>query len=96
MGIRRSIKQRREAAEGFTQGGNAAMAKKERDEAKILESYLPAQMSEADVKKIVEQTIAQLGAAKTDFGKVMGAVMGKLKGKADGALISKVVKEMLK
>lgn len=94
--IRRSIKQRREAAEGFTKGGNMAMAQKERDEMKILESYLPAQMSEAEVKKGVEETIAELKASKTDFGKVMGAVMGKLKGKADGAMVGKVVREMLK
>jgi len=94
--LKKGIKQRRDSAEGFTKGGNAAMAQKELDEIKIIETYMPAQMSEADMKTIVADTIKQMNATPADFGKVMGAVMGKVKGKADGAMVSKAVKESLK
>ena len=94
--MKKGIKQRRDSAEGFTKGGNAAMAQKELDEIKIIEVYLPAQMSEEDLKKIVADTIKEMSATPADFGKVMGAVMGKVKDKADGSLVSKAVKEMLK
>jgi uncharacterized protein YqeY len=93
--IKRSIKQRKEAAEGFTQGGNTEAAQKEMDEIKILEKYMPEQMGEDEVKKIVQETIDQMSATQSDFGKVMGAVMGKCKGEADGNVVSKVVKDLL-
>jgi uncharacterized protein YqeY len=57
---------------------------------------LPEQMGEDEVRKVVQDTIAQVGASgPQDIGKVMGPVMGKLKGKADGKLISALVKEEL-
>jgi len=93
--IKKMIKQRKEAAEGFTQGGNAESAQKELDEIEILKKYMPEQMSEDQVKEIVKQTISEMGATQSDFGKVMGAVMAKLKGKADGNIVSKVVKDLL-
>jgi uncharacterized protein len=93
--IKRGIKQRKESAEGFEKGGNKAFAQKELDEIKILEAYMPKQMSEDEVKKIAKETIAQMNAGPSDFGKVMGMVMGKTKGKADGTVVSKVVKELL-
>jgi len=101
--IKRGIKQRKEASEGFEKGGNKEMAQKELDEIKIIEKYLPAQMGEDEVKKIAKETIAQMNATPADpeaplgasFGKVMGAVMGKVKGKADGGMVNKVVKELL-
>ncbi|MBN2306656.1 GatB/YqeY domain-containing protein [Candidatus Peregrinibacteria bacterium] len=93
--IKRAIKQRKEAAEGFTQGGNKEAAQKELDEIKILEHYMPEQMSEEQLKKIVQEVITQLSAGPADFGKVMGAVMGKVKGQADGGLVNKIVKELL-
>jgi hypothetical protein len=94
--MKKGIKQRRDSAEGFTKGGNAAMAQKELDEIKIIEAYMPAQMSEEEIRKVVADTIKQMNATPADFGKVMGMVVGKTKGKADGALVSKVVKELLK
>ena len=94
--MKKGIKQRRDSAEGFTKGGNTAMAQKELDEIKIIEAYLPAQMSEEEIKKVVTDTIKQMNATPADFGKVMGIAMGKTKGKADGAVVSKVVKELLK
>lgn len=94
--VKKGIKQRKEAAEGFEKGGNAESAQKELDEIKILEKYMPEQMGEDEVKAIVQEVIDQVKpAGPQDFGKVMGAVMGKLKGKADGGLVNKAVKELL-
>ena len=95
--LKRSIKQRKEAAEGFTKGGNAEAAQKELDEIAYFEKYMPEQMSEDDVKKIVQETIDQMSVppGRDDFGKVMGAVMVKVKGQADGGMVNKVVKELL-
>lgn len=93
--IKKGIKQRREAAEGFEKGGNKAMAEKELNEIKILEAYMPAQMSEEELKGIVKEVAKVMSAGPSVFGKVMGAVMTKVKGKADGTLVSKVVKEVL-
>lgn len=93
--LKRSIKQRKEAAEGFKHGGNMEAAEKELSEIAVFEKYLPAQLSEEEVKKVVQEVIAQLSAGPGDFGKVMGAAMGKLKGQVDGDLVNKVVKELL-
>ncbi len=92
---KRSVKQRKEAAEGFKQGGNMEAAEKEISEIAVFEKYMPEQMSEDEVKKIVQETIEQMSATQSDFGKVMGAVMGKCKGLADGNVVSKMVKELL-
>ncbi|MDF2379736.1 MAG: GatB/YqeY domain-containing protein [Candidatus Gracilibacteria bacterium] len=92
----RAVKQRKEAAEGFTQGGNTEAAEKEMQEAAIYAEYLPEQMGEEEVKKIVEETIAEVGAAgPSDMGKVMGAIMPKVKGKADGGLVKQLVQSCL-
>ncbi|MBU0728075.1 GatB/YqeY domain-containing protein [Patescibacteria group bacterium] len=92
---KRSIKQRKEAAEGFKMGGKNDLAEKELSEIAVFEKYMPEQMSEDEVKKIVSETITQMNATPADFGKVMGAVMGKCKGKADGNIVSNAVKELL-
>lgn len=94
--LKRAIKQRKDSAEAFTTGGKAEMAQQELGEIKIIEAYMPAQMGEEEIRKIVSETIKQMNATPADFGKVMGMVVGKTKGKADGSLISKVVKELLK
>jgi len=101
--IKRGIKQRNDAAEGFKKGGNEVSAQKELDEIKILEKYMPEQMGEEQIKEITKAVIAEMGATVADpsaplgasFGTVMKAVMEKVKGKADGSLVSKVVKELL-
>ena len=94
--VKRSIKQRLEAAEGFNKGGKPELAQKEMDEIKVLEVYMPEQASEEDVKKVVEEVIAQMKPqGPQDFGKVMGMAMGKLKNQADGNVVSKFVKELL-
>ena len=93
--LKRSIKQRKEAAEGFTKGGNTEAAKKELSEIAYFEKYMPEQMGEDEVRKIVQETIDQMSAGPADFGKVMGAVMGKVKGQADGGMVNLAVKELL-
>ena len=93
--LKRSIKQRKEAAEGFKKGGNIEAAEKELSEIAVFEKYMPEQMSEEELKKIARETIDQMSAGPADFGKVMGAVIGKTKGRADGGMVSKVVKELL-
>ena len=92
---KRSIKQRKEAAEGFTKGGKTDLADKEMAEIQYFEKYMPEQMGEDEVKKIVKEVIEQMSATQSDFGKVMGAAMGKCKGMADGNVVSKCVKELL-
>ncbi|OGC81904.1 MAG: aspartyl-tRNA amidotransferase [Candidatus Abawacabacteria bacterium RIFCSPHIGHO2_01_FULL_46_8] len=94
--ISREIKKRREAAEQFRNNGREEAAAKEEEEAGFLLKYLPEQLSEAEVRRLVKEAIQQVGASgPSDMGKVMGALMPKVKGKADGTLVSKLVKESL-
>ncbi|MEL7328468.1 MAG: GatB/YqeY domain-containing protein [Cyanobacteria bacterium J06559_1] len=89
-------KQRRDSIKQFTDAGREDLADKEAKELKILEEYLPAQMSDAEVEAAVEAVIAQVGASgPRDMGKVMGPVMQKLKGKADGGKVQALVKAKL-
>ncbi len=94
--VQKEVKQRNESISDFKKGDRADLAEKEEAEIKILEIYLPEQMGEDEIKKIVEETIAEVGAtSKADMGKVMGAVMPKFAGKADGGQVSKAVNELL-
>lgn len=90
------VKKHKESIEMFQKGNRPDLVDKETKELKILETYLPEQLSENEVRKLVEEAVASTG-AKTpqDMGKVMSAIMSKVKGKADGALVSKIVKELL-
>lgn len=94
--IQKEAKQRRDSIEQFRNGGREELALKEEKELQMLQIYLPQQMTEEEIKNLVEEAIAQTGASSPqDMGKVMGALMPKTKGKADGALVSKIVKEKL-
>ncbi len=94
--VSRLIKQRREAAELFRKGDREAMAQKEEGEIKILEVYLPPQLSEEAIEKIVRETMEQVGAKdKSGMGKVMGPVMNQLKGQADGKVVKSIVEKLL-
>ncbi|MBI2330422.1 GatB/YqeY domain-containing protein [Candidatus Daviesbacteria bacterium] len=94
--VQREAKKRKEAAEGFRAGGREDSAAKEEIELKVLESYLPRQLSNEELTNIVTETINELGAAgMADMGKVMGAVMGKARGRADGTTVGNLVKEQL-
>ena len=94
--LTREAKKRREAAEAFEAGGRADRAAAERAEGEVIAGYLPEQLSEDDIKKLIAETIAAVGATgPADMGKVMGALKAKVAGKADGALVSSLVKEAL-
>ena len=94
--LTREAKKRREAAEAFENGGRADRAAAERAEGEVIASYLPAQLSEAEIKNLIAETITAVGAAgPSDMGKVMGSFKAKVAGKADGALVSSLVKEAL-
>ncbi len=94
--IASEMKKRREAAEQYAKGGREELAEKEKAEMAILIEYLPEQMSEDDVRKLVREAIEEAGAtAMSDLGKVMKGVMPKLKGKADGSVVNRIAKEEL-
>jgi len=94
--IQREAKQHKDSIEQFTTAGRTDLVDKEKKELTFLETYLPEQMAEEEVKKLVDEAVSQTGATSPqDIGKVMGALMPKVKGKADGTLVSRLVKESL-
>lgn len=94
--IASQIKQRRDSIVEYEKGARADLAANEKKEIDILSQYMPAQMSEGEIRKAVEAAIAKTGATSPkDMGRVMGALMKDVKGKADGTLVSKIVKELL-
>lgn len=89
-------KQRQESIDMFKKGGRDDLVKKEALELALLERYLPSQMSEADVEKIVSEAIKESGATgMKDIGAVMKLVMGKIAGRADGKLVNEIVRRKL-
>jgi len=89
-------KQRKDAITQYTNAGRSDLADQEQQELAIIQEYLPAQLSEADVAAIIDGIIAQVGATSPrDMGKVMGPAMQQLKGKADGAMVQGLVKQRL-
>ncbi len=91
-----AAKKRKESIEQFRAGGRDDRAEEEQQELNIIQSYLPEQMSEAEISRLVEQTIQEVNAASIkDMGKVMGTIMPKVKGKADGKLVQQIVREKL-
>ena len=94
--IKSEIKKRKDSIEAYGAGQRADLIEKEEAELKILEKYLPEQMSEEEIKKIVLETISEIKpAGPADFGKVMGQVVKKTKNQADGQIVSRIVKEEL-
>ena len=90
--IKKQIKQRQDSIESFEKGGRADLVEKEKAELVVLKSYLPEELSAAQVEEVVKATIAEVGATtKTDMGKVMKAVQAKLAGRADNRLVSQLV-----
>lgn len=89
-------KQRKDSIAEYEKAKRPELADKEKRELEILQTYLPAQMSDEEVKTIVEQTISETSASTIqDMGKVMGALNPKLKGKADMGMVSGLVREKL-
>ena len=94
--ISRAVKQRKDAVAQYIAGNRLELAEKENKEIEILAGYLPKQLGEEEVRKVVAEIIAKVGAtSKADIGKVMGQSMGRLKGLADGNLVKKIVEEKL-
>lgn len=94
--IAKLVKQRKDSAAIFSEQNRPDLAVDEVNQLAYLEPYLPIQMGEEEVRKVVQDVIAKVGASSpTDMGKCMGPLMGRLSGKADGSLISKIVKEEL-
>jgi uncharacterized protein len=94
--ISRAVKQRKDSIDQFRKGAREDLAAKEEIELKILESFLPPQMSEAEVEAAVQAKMAEMGPIdKAKSGQFMGAVMKDLKGKADGALVKTVIERLL-
>ena len=94
--LSREAKKRREAAEEFAKANRPDKATEEKAEGEVIAKYLPAQLSEEDIKKMIAAAVASTGAAGPgDMGKVMGAIKPQIAGKADGALVSSLVKAAL-
>jgi uncharacterized protein YqeY len=94
--LAKQAKQRQESADMYIQGGDQARADAELAEKAIIEAYLPAQLSEAEITKLIDEVIEQTGAAgQSAMGQVIGQVKGRTGATADGALIARLVKEKL-
>ncbi|MCX6759084.1 MAG: GatB/YqeY domain-containing protein [Candidatus Nealsonbacteria bacterium] len=94
--ISSEAKKRRESIFEFGKGKRQDLVEKEKKELEILEKYLPEQLPEEEIRKLIKDAIEKTDAKEIkDMGKVMAELMPKIKGKADGTLVSKIVKELL-
>lgn len=94
--LQKLVKQRKESFEIYQQQNRKDLADAEAEEIAVIETYLPRQMSEEELRKVLTEVISKIGAAgPQDMGKVMGAATKELAGKADGKMISLIVKELL-
>ena len=94
--LRRERKRRQEAARAFREGGRGDLADTEEAEQALIETYLPAELDDAELERIVAEAIAQTGAESArDMGKVMPVAMGQVDGRADGRRVSEKVKAAL-
>lgn len=97
--LTREAKKRTEAAEAYEQAGRDELARGEREELAVLQTYLPSQLDDTELARIVDETIAEVGGADAlgpgDLGKVMSSVMPKVQGRADGRRVNAVVRGRL-
>lgn len=94
--VQRELKKRKEAVEGYRKGNREELAQKEEAEAKVLEKYLPEQLSDEELTKIIEEAITEVRAENiSDMGRVIGMVMSKVGQGADGGRVSAIVKGKL-
>lgn len=94
--LQSEAKKRRDSIDQYTSANRPELAAKEQEELELLKAYLPEQMGEEEVRKLVQDAVSQTGATSpADMGKVMGALMPQVKGKADGGMVSRLVKEAL-
>ena len=95
--IAKQVKMRKDALADFEKGGRTDLIEAYNKEIEVLEVYLPAQLSDDEIRKVVSETAAELGieSGKQNMGKLMGPVMAKVKGQADGGAVKKIVMEFL-
>lgn len=94
--VKSEVKKRKDSITSYKQGGREDLAEIEENEIKVLEKYMPEQMSDDDLLAIVEEVVASIdGATMQDFGRIMGQAMGRVKGQADGDRVSATVKSVL-
>ena len=94
--VAHEAKRRREAMEEFEKGGRMDLVEKEAAELEVLKGYLPELMPDEDLKRIIAETVEEVGATSPgDLGKVMGRLMPRLKGRADGKLANRLARELL-
>lgn len=94
--LMKEAKKRKESAEIYTQGGRAELAEKELKEYEIVKKYLPEQLSQEELEKIVDEVLTQTGVKEIkEMGKALGEIMKQVKGKAEPRAVSEIVKKKL-
>lgn len=94
--ISREAKKRKDSIIAYEKGGRQDLADKEKKETKILSVYLPEQIGEEELKKIIEEIIKETGISDMkDLGKLMSVIMPKVKGRADGGMVQRIAKEII-
>jgi uncharacterized protein YqeY len=94
--LEKMVKQRKDSITQYSQAGRDDLAAKEQAELDLLQTYLPAQMSEAELTTLIDKAVADTGASSMkDMGKLMGVIKPQVAGKADMGLVSKIVKSKL-
>lgn len=94
--VLKSVKQRKDSVDQFIKGNRPELAEREEKEIEILKKYMPQQLTEDEIRKLVQVVISGLGVSdKSGIGQVMSVVMSKLKGQADGSLVKNIVSEEL-
>ncbi len=92
-----SVKRHRDSIEQFRKGGREDLVKKEEEELSLILGYMPPQLSQVEIEKLIEESIAEVGAeGEKDIGKVMKTLMPKVKGRADGKTVNLLVASKLK
>ena len=94
--IQKMVKQRKDSIDQFTQAGRGDLVAVEEAELKVINLYMPKQLSESEIESVVDQVISQTGASgMQDIGQLMGVLKGELSGKADMGIVSKIIKSKL-
>ncbi len=93
--MRTLVKQYKDALSDFESAGRTDLAEKQKAEVELIERYLPAPMSEAEIERIAQAVIAETGATAKDMGKAMGAVMKQIDGRADGNTVRAILQRLL-
>ena len=92
--LQKEAKKRKEAIEMYQQGKREDLVNKERQEIGIISKYLPEQLSDAEIDRIIKDSVKSIGAeSEKDMGRVMGDIMPKVKGKTDGKIVQQRVRE---